>query len=238
MNTGFGGTADVRTKQTEHLQRVLIRELHYGILPRCRKSRLGDLGVSTLRKWGASLESTAEALCLPKSWVRGTIAIRMNSLLKGCSGVRSVLVDRMNDLLAHDIIPVIPLRGSISASGDLSPLSYIGGAVQGSPTVRIMCEDGESRNARSALMSASLEPVTLQAKEGLAIVNGTAVSAAAGALALHDAHGLAVLSQILTAMSVEALNGTAESFHPFFAENRPHPGQVRKSFYNTFEFNC
>lgn len=97
----------------------------------------------------------------------------------------------MQDLLKHDIIPMIPLRGSISASGDLSPLSYIGGAIQGKPTIRILSRD-QQVYADKAFRTASLEPVVLHAKEGLAIVNGTAISAAVGALALHDTHGLGI----------------------------------------------
>lgn len=163
---------------------------------------------------------------LPWSWVRAAILIRMNSLLSGVSSARPVVVERMQDLLKHDIIPMIPLRGSISASGDLSPLSYICGAIQGKPTVRILSRDHEHIYADMAFAKAGLEPLELQAKEGLAMTNGTAISTAAAVLALHDTHGLAVMAQLLTAMSVEALNGTAESFHPFLAEVRPHSGQV------------
>jgi phenylalanine ammonia-lyase len=126
---------------------------------------------------------------------------------------------------------MIPLRGSISASGDLSPLSYVCGAIQGKPTIRVMSLDERSIYADMAFLNANLEPVEIRAKEGLAITNGTAVSAAAAALALHDTHTLAVLAQVLTAMSVEALNGTTESFHPFFSQVRPHPGQVSKPEY-------
>ncbi|KAH0383199.1 phenylalanine ammonia-lyase, partial [Aureobasidium melanogenum] len=78
-------------------------------------------------------------------------------------------------------------------------------------------------------MRATLEPVTLKAKEGLAMTNGTTVSAAAAALAIHDVHGLAVMAQVLTAMTVEALTGTKESFHPFLSEVRPHPGQIESA---------
>lgn len=121
---------------------------------------------------------------------------------------------------------MIPTRGSISASGDLSPLSYIAGAIQGKPTIRVLCHGPESMYANTSFMDAGLEPVKLQAKEGLAMTNGTSISAAAAVLALHDTHCLAVMAQVLTAMTVEALTGTAESFHPFFSEVRPHPGQV------------
>ena len=227
VNTGFGGTADVRNKETEQLQRVLIRELHYGILPPGARDRSVHVEEPIFRhRYDSSRERSSELTYLPHTWTRAAILIRINSLIKGCSGIRPVVVERLQDLLKHDIIPVIPLRGSISASGDLSPLSYVGGAVQGKPTIRIHSDESQDLYADQAFSSAGLLPLILQAKEGLAIVNGTAISTAAGALVLHDAHGLAVLSQILTAMSVEALSGTVESFHPFFGEARPHPGQV------------
>ncbi|PHH64514.1 hypothetical protein CDD81_4293 [Ophiocordyceps australis] len=124
---------------------------------------------------------------------------------------------------------MIPLRGSISSSGDLSPLSYICGAIQGKSTIRVLSRDHEHVYADSAFAKAGLEPVVIQAKEGLAMTNGTTVSAAVAALALHDTHSLALVAQILTAMSVEALTGTTESFHPFFAQVRPHPGQVESA---------
>ena len=217
----------MRNKETEQLQRVLIRELHYGILPPGARDRSVHVEESVFRhRYDSSLERSSELTYLPRAWTRAAILIRINSLIKGYSGVRPVVVERLQDLLKHDIIPIIPLRGSISASGDLSPLSYIGGAIQGKSTIRIISDEPQDLFADQAFSSAGLLPLTLQAKEGLAIVNGTAISTAAGALVLHDAHGLAVLSQILTAMSVEALTGTVESFHPFFGEARPHPGQV------------
>ncbi|KAF1956864.1 phenylalanine ammonia-lyase [Byssothecium circinans] len=225
VNTGFGGTADVRNSQAQQLQRVLIRELHYGIAERGSRDprRVTTKPPST---WNLLREQPAGTNHLPETWTRASIIIRLNSLLKGYSAVRPIVLDRLLDLLAHDIIPIIPLRGSISASGDLSPLSYIGGAIQGKSTIRIHSDTGESDFADVAFIRTGLEPVTLEAKEGLAIVNGTAISAATAALVLHDAHVLAIMSQVLTAMSVEALQGTVESFDPFFADVRPHPGQI------------
>ncbi|KAF2179127.1 phenylalanine ammonia-lyase [Zopfia rhizophila CBS 207.26] len=226
VNTGFGGTADVRNKHTQQLQRVLIRELHYGILsPGSRDPKIPQNASSALYRFDLSNEQLVESVHLPETWTRAAILIRLNSLLKGCSAVRTGTVDRMLDLLLADIIPIIPLRGTISASGDLSPLSYIGGAIQGKPSIRVHSKSGEVY-ADMAFARAGLNPVTLEAKEGLAIVNGTAISTAAAALALHDAHILAILSQIITAMSVEALAGTVESFDPFFSECRAHPGQI------------
>ncbi|KAI0010203.1 phenylalanine and histidine ammonia-lyase [Xylariaceae sp. FL0662B] len=228
VNTGFGGTADVRTRKFVELQQALIRELHYGVLPpgaRDHKTATFEESVSRHRH-DLFLDNGSESSYLPWSWARAAILIRINSLITGCSAVRPVIIDRMQDLLTHDIIPMIPLRGSISASGDLSPLSYICGAIQGKSTIRVLSRGNQDVYADTAFINAGLVPVTLQAKEGLAMTNGTTVSAAAAALALHDTHGLALLAQALTAMSVEALTGTTESFHPFFSDVRPHPGQI------------
>ena len=138
------------------------------------------------------------------------------------------LVENMIRLLANNITPRIPLRGSISASGDLMPLSYIAGTLEGKSTVKVWT--GKSHDhittAKTALAEASIPPISLGPKEGLAIVNGTAVSTGVAVLAVHDANNLVALSQILTAMSVEALCGTEESFDAFFSKVRPHPGQI------------
>ncbi len=166
---------------------------------------------------------------MPEAWVRSTLAIRSNSLARGNSGIRSVLVDGLIYMLNNNVTPIIPLRGSISASGDLIPLSYIAGALEGSPGVQVWVDGSDGRRqlrADVALSNYSKTPLRLGPKEGLAIVNGTAVSAGVGALALHDAHGLIILSQLLTAMGVEALCGSVESFDPFFAQSRPHLGQA------------
>lgn len=229
INTGFGGTADVRTNKVLELQRVLVRELHYGILPpgpRDNQSKALELSTKQLQ-YDIDVDGCMELSHLPESWARAAILLRINSLIKGCSAVRSLVIERMQDLLTHNIIPMIPLRGSISASGDLSPLSYVGGAIQGKSTIRIISQIERSLYADEAFTKYNLNPVVLGAKEGLAIVNGTAISAATAAMVLHDTNGLALFSQILTAMSVEALKGSTESFDPFFAEVRPHPGQVK-----------
>ena len=155
--------------------------------------------------------------------------IRSNSLSSGNSGVSLNLLHALVALLVQDIVPLVPLRGSISASGDLSPLSYLAGVLQGNPNVKAWIGDRrDNRRLVSAdvlLQQTSMEPYDLGPKEGLAIVNGTSVSAGVAALALHEAHYLALLAQILTAMGVEAMNGTTESFEQFMADVRPHPGQ-------------
>jgi phenylalanine ammonia-lyase len=166
---------------------------------------------------------------MPESWVRAMMLIRLNSLVSGASGVRLATIETMFQLLRQNIIPLVPMRGSISASGDLSPLSYIGSTVQGKPNVLVMAGEEDNRQvsrADTAMAAKSIPKIHLGPKEGLAIVNGTAASTSVGALAMHEVMCQAALAQILTAMSVEALLGTDESFDPFFSKVRPHPGQI------------
>lgn len=132
-------------------------------------------------------------------------------------------------LLQNDIVPLVPLRGSISASGDLCPLSYIAGTLEGNPDVYVWSGKRTDRkliSADVALHQLGINPVSFGPKEVLGILNGTAISASVAALAQHQADNLAVFSQVLTAMGVEALLGTVESFDPFIATVRPHRGQV------------
>lgn len=237
VNTGFGGSADTRTNAVEELQRLLLRDLHYGMLaqPVCgygssQDDSNGSQDVASMFASSLPLNEPVAATCMPESWARAAMIIRLNSLSSGASGVQISTIQNLLQLLEHDITPRIPIRGSISASGDLSPLSYIGGVMQGKPSLTVWAGNrrtGKRRivKANLALAEANISPVKLSAKEGLATVNGTAISAGVAALAMHEAHSLAILSQLLTAMSVEALAGTDESFDPFFAQVRPHPGQ-------------
>lgn len=225
VNTGFGGSADQRTDAVNSLQQRLFTLLMAGI--------------TSTESPGSSAEPAAT--CMPESWVRASMLVRLNSLAAGASGVRVQITDRLADLLNHDIVPLVPLRGSISASGDLSPLSYIGGVLQGKKYVSAYVGPRAPRGRRklvrgdAALAQAKLTPLTVVAKEGLAIVNGTAVSAGVAALAAYDCTNLAALSQVLTAMTVEAICGTDESFDPFIAAVRSHPGQLDSS-HNLFQF--
>lgn len=183
---------------------------------------------------GLMVEDSVSTNCMPESWVRSAILIRINSLMRGVSSVRPIIVERLIDLLKNDLIPRVPVHGSISASGDLSPLSYIAGSIQGKRHITVLYgQDRHSTTADVAFAEAGLKPVSLAAKEGIALVNGTAFSSGVSALVMHDVCGLCALAQVLTAMSVEALRGTAESFHPFFAAVRTHPGQVRSNFTNS-----
>ena len=178
------------------------------------------------------LNDPLAATCMPESWARASMLIRLNSLAGGASGIRVDIADSLMDLLNKDVVPRIPVRGSISASGDLSALAWIGALMQGKTSATAFCGprdvEGGRRVTRAdvALSEAGIAPINLHAKEGLAIVNGTAVSAGVAALAAHESLHLAALSQVLTAMSVEALRGSDESFEPFIARVRPHPGQI------------
>ena len=183
-------------------------------------------------KTSLPLNDPLAATCMPESWARASMIIRLNSLSGGASGIRVDIAESLVNLLNKDVVPRIPVRGSISASGDLSALAWIGAVMQGKSSATASAGprdvDGARRVTRAdvALEEAGIAPISLHAKEGLAIVNGTAVSAGVAALAAHESLNLAALSQVLTAMSVEALRGSDESFEPFIAQVRPHPGQV------------
>lgn len=237
INTGFGGSADTRTKAVDNLKKDLLRGLEYGTMsktaPSEQVSRDG-------RKFVLLPLDHEVKSCMPESWIKASVLVRLNSLAHGASGVLYSTVEALLQLLQKDIVPRVPLRGSISASGDLSPLAYIAGVLQGKPSLSVWTgsrANGQRRieQADIALAEHSIDRVVLGAREGLALVNGTSVSAAVAALAMHEALCLAGLCQVLTAMSVEALHGTDESFDPFFAAVRPHWGQA-ESAQNIYAF--
>ena len=236
MNTGFGDSVDTRTHGMVDLQNTLIRELHSGTLP----ASIADMGLKEQAKklvlpgvarHSSQVKGSYSDLCMPDSRVCASIIVRINSLASGHSGARLVIPKSMIRLLDNDVIPLIPLRGSISASGDLMPLFYTGGPLQGDPGIKVRAKDPRDGSRRVvaanlALLESSLAPAELKPKESLTLINGTAVSTGVAALAVHDTNFLAVASQVLTAMSVEAFCGARESFDPIFAELRPHPGQI------------
>lgn len=220
VTTGFGGSADTRTDKPLVLGNALLQHQHSGVLP------------SEIKNLEALPLTDPLGLSMPESWVRGAMVIRMNSLVRGHSAVRWELIEQLSKLVSENITPMVPLRGSISASGDLSPLSYVAGTMTGNPSIRVF--DGPYVNGRrdifsslEALKAHGIEPLSLVEKEPLGILNGTAFSASVAALALNDAVHLALLAQICTAMGTEALAGTRGSFDPFIhAVARPHTGQV------------
>ncbi|PSN59403.1 putative phenylalanine ammonia-lyase [Corynespora cassiicola Philippines] len=219
VNTGFGGSADTRTSEFEELQIALQQHLNVGILVP------SDKGASS-RDRDHETTNGVRGHALPVPVVRAMMLIRCNSLMRGHSGVRLSTVDAIVTLLKHDITPVVPLRGSISASGDLSSLSYIAGAIEGNPDVFVRIGAADAISADRALKQVGLQPTRLRAKEGLGIMNGTATSCGAACVAIHQAQQMATLSHALTAMGTEALLGTADNYHPFISTCRPHTGQT------------
>ena len=219
VNTGFGGSADTRTVKLEDLQRACVQLLTSGVLT----------DEDTGRRSRDNSDIDHMTTSMPLAWVRGLMLSRVNSLLRGHSAVSMPVISAIVRLLNHDLIPVVPLRGSISASGDLGPLSYVAAVLQGNPDVFVRTKgpsSGEENiSSVEALGRAGLEPIKLAAKEALGLLNGTAASISVASLVLHEANNLVLLGHALTAMSVEALRGTVESFHPFISEVRPHKGQ-------------
>ncbi len=158
---------------------------------------------------------------------RAVVLIRANNLARGHSAVRVELVERLLELLNADIAPVIPEEGSVGASGDLVPLSYVAATLVGT---RSVFHRGEMRPTEEALKAEGIEPLTLEPKEGLALVNGTAFMTAFATLAAVDARRLALVSDICTAMVVEVLGGISGPFEAFIHDvAKPHPGQVRSA---------
>ncbi|KAH0381342.1 phenylalanine ammonia-lyase, partial [Aureobasidium melanogenum] len=229
VSTGFGGSADTRTDHLEDLQRALVQHQNSGVLTSYDIGRPQNASVTDHPLHSRDLDLRFSTNSMPTSWVRASMLIRCNSIIRGHSGVRLCVAQIILQLLNKNIIPVVPLRGSISASGDLSPLSYIAGAIEGSPDIYVRLADGNISSAAEALKDAGIEPVIFRPKEGLGLLNGTAFSAATASLALHQSREIAILSQVLTAMSVEALQGSAEPFWPQIARMRPHPGQIESA---------
>ncbi len=159
----------------------------------------------------------------PREVVRAMLLLRANTLALGHSGCRPLLVDRLCAFLEHGIHPVVPEQGSVGASGDLAPLAHLALPIIGRGEVEV---DGREMPAAEALAAAGLEPFVLEAKEGLALLNGTQMMSALGALLAADAERLLRTASVVAAMSVEALLGTDVAFAAAYQLARPHPGQV------------
>ncbi|RKQ88187.1 histidine ammonia-lyase [Solirubrobacter pauli] len=157
---------------------------------------------------------------------RLTMLFRANCLAKGNSGVRLEVIEQLLTLLNHDILPLIPERGSCGASGDLVPLSYVGRALVGETEVLY---DGDVREAIDVLTDLGIKPLELEAKEGLALTNGTSFMSGFSVLAAHDARELAFVVELCTAMASQALAGNHGHFNAFLFEAKPHPGIIESA---------
>lgn len=199
VTTLFGGMADrsLGPDQIEELQRVAL--WHH-------KSTTGPR--------------------LPVADVRAAMLLRANSLMKGVSGVRLEIVERFAAFLNAGAHPHVYQRGSIGASGDLVPLTYIAGPIIGLDPAFLVDLDGETLDSHAALARLGLAPLALEPKEGLALNNGTGASTGVAANALDRAMDLAALALGIHALYAQALCATDQSFAPFIHEVKPHPGQV------------
>jgi len=196
VTTGFGDLADVRIEP----------------------SQTAELQRNLVRSHAAGVGPP-----LPDDVVRAMLVLRANALAVGVSGVRVEIVDLLVAMLNAGIHPVVPSRGSLGASGDLAPLAHIALVLIGEGEATV---DGETLGGRAALARAGVAPVTLEAKEGLGLLNGTQLMAGIGALGHHDALRLALTADVIGAMSLDAMLGTASAFAEELVAARPHPGQV------------
>jgi histidine ammonia-lyase len=162
----------------------------------------------------------------PDDVVRAAMLLRANALAKGFSGARVETIELLLDVLRAGIVPFVPSRGSVGASGDLAPLAHLALPLVGEGEAT---GDGRRVTGAEALASAGLAPIALAAKEGLSLINGTQFMTAMAALALVRAGRLARVADVACAMSVEALQGTPMSFHPAIHDARPLPGQRRSA---------
>ena len=196
INTGFGSFAETRINRDD----------------------LAALQVNLVRSHAAGVDEP-----LPVRAVRASMALRANVLAKGYSGIRLVTLDALVAALNRGVHPYVPSRGSVGASGDLAPLAHMALCLIGEGDVW----DGHQRvPAAAALRAAGLAPVTLDAKEGLALINGTQVSTAVAALALGAADRLARAADVTAAMSIDALQGSIRPFDPRIHAARPFSGQI------------
>lgn len=205
VNTGFGKLSHqaIDPDQVLQLQENLLRSHAVGVGP------LLDIGVARL-----------------------ALALRIQALVKGLSGVTVELIDRLVDLYNHGVVPAIPEQGSVGASGDLAPLAHLALVIMGEGQAFVSRPGGHGRarlkplSGRNALQRAGLQPYRLQAKEGLSLINGTQISTAILADAAVRARNLVKVADIAGAMTVEATKSSQRPFDPRIQAARPHPGQA------------
>ncbi|HEY8087342.1 MAG TPA: histidine ammonia-lyase [Polyangiaceae bacterium] len=188
------------------------------------ETRISASDVRQLQKNLVRSHSTGVGPDLPVPEVRGMMLLRAQVLALGCSGVRPELVEVLLAMLDRRVHPRIPAQGSVGASGDLAPLAHLALAMIGEGEARI--EDGPTMPSAEAMKRAGVTPVALEAKEGLALINGTQFMASLGTLALLDAEHLCTVADIAGAMSLEALKGSSRPFDERLQAARPHPGQA------------
>ncbi|MGH8959058.1 MAG: histidine ammonia-lyase, partial [Acidimicrobiia bacterium] len=199
VTTGFGALASTRVEREE----------------------AAELQVNLLRSHAAGVGDP-----LPDEIVRAMLLLRARTLSQGHSGVRPVVVERLLDLLAADLLPLVPSLGSVGASGDLAPFAHLALPLIGEGRVR---SSGRVLEAGEGLRAAGLEPLRLEAKEGLSLLNGTEGMLSMACLGIDRAARLARAADAACALSVEALLGSARPFRADIHDLRPHPGQIQSA---------
>lgn len=196
VNTGFGKLSEVLIPQEQQrkLQENLVRS-----------------------------HAVAVGEPLPDGASRAALLFRLNSLLKGHSGVRRKIIDYLVELLNRRVYPLIPAKGSVGSSGDLAPLAHLALLLIGEGEAKL---DGEILRGREVLSQLNLEPLGLEPKEGLALINGTQVSLAVGFVAFDQTKRLLEKAILLSAMALEAYGGRSDPFAEEIHRARPHPGQL------------
>ncbi|MBN8537335.1 MAG: histidine ammonia-lyase [Deltaproteobacteria bacterium] len=196
VNTGFGAFSSVRISnhEIETLQRNLIRSHSAGI---------GEP--------------------FTPQQTKAMMILRANALATGKSGIRPLVVEKILEFINNDIIPVIPCKGSVGASGDLAPLSHLALALIGEGEV--WTKDQRKVSVDKVLVEKNIQPLVLQAKEGLSLINGCQVMTAIGMLTAYDTRNLLKVIDVSGAMSLEALRGSRSAFDPLISATRNHPGE-------------
>ncbi|HEV7241929.1 MAG TPA: histidine ammonia-lyase [Thermoanaerobaculia bacterium] len=212
VTTGFGEFKDkpIAPEDLEQLQRNLLLSHSVGV--------------------GENSDPDDLANYFPADVVRGALATRVNAFLKGHSGVRRKLIEIVQAMLNRGVIPLVPLRGSVGASGDLCPLSHLFVTLLGEGRFYTL-DDATLRDSRELpeLLGFSAEEMKPTFKEGLGLVNGANFSAAMLALAVHDAERLANAADSAAALSLEAMVGCTRALDPKVHEERGHPGQIESA---------
>lgn len=199
ITTGFGALSYTRIPADQ------ARELQYDLV-RSHAAGVGDL--------------------LKRPIVRAMLLLRARTLAQGHSGVRPAIVERLIELLQRDLLPAIPDQGSVGASGDLAPFAHLALPLIGEGFFLV---DGRREPAAAVLAAEGLEPIELEAKEGLSLLNGTEGMLAQGCLAVDRARRLADAADAACALSVEALKGSSRPFEARIHRLRPHPGQIESA---------
>ncbi len=197
INTGFGALASKKIS----------------------RDNLGKLQINLIRS-----HCTGVGRPFAKEISRAIMLLRANCLASGHSGVNPDIVQLLLDFLNKDIIPVIPEKGSVGASGDLAPLSHIALALIGEGEVFF---ENKIQNSLNVMKEQGLSPAILGPKDGLALINGTAVMTALGALSIIESERLMKLADLISSITLEGIKGTDKAFHPKISERKPHPGQLQ-----------